>query len=49
MMAIVQDTYGSADVRQLRDVDVPVVGDGDVLGPWCDIDVNVRLSSAMRW
>jgi NADPH:quinone reductase-like Zn-dependent oxidoreductase len=31
MKAIVQDTYGSADVLELRDNDVPVFGDGDVL------------------
>jgi NADPH:quinone reductase-like Zn-dependent oxidoreductase len=31
MTAIVQDTYGSADVLALRDVDRPVVGDDEVL------------------
>ena len=31
MKAIVQDRYGSADVLELRDIDKPVVGDGDVL------------------
>jgi NADPH:quinone reductase-like Zn-dependent oxidoreductase len=31
MKAIVQDTYGSADVLRLEDIDRPVVGDGDVL------------------
>jgi NADPH:quinone reductase-like Zn-dependent oxidoreductase len=31
MRAIVQDTYGSADVLELRDVDRPEVGDDDVL------------------
>jgi NADPH:quinone reductase-like Zn-dependent oxidoreductase len=31
MRAIVQDTYGSPDVLELRDVDVPEVGTGDVL------------------
>jgi NADPH:quinone reductase-like Zn-dependent oxidoreductase len=31
MKAIVQDRYGSADVIELRDIDVPVVGDKDVL------------------
>jgi NADPH:quinone reductase-like Zn-dependent oxidoreductase len=31
MKAIVQDTYGSADVLRLEDIDTPVVGDGDVL------------------
>jgi NADPH:quinone reductase-like Zn-dependent oxidoreductase len=31
MKAVVQGTYGSPDVLELRDVDRPVVGDGDVL------------------
>jgi NADPH:quinone reductase-like Zn-dependent oxidoreductase len=31
MRAVVQDTYGSADILQLRDVDKPLVGDDDVL------------------
>ncbi|MEW2382377.1 NAD(P)-dependent alcohol dehydrogenase [Micromonospora sp. NPDC047707] len=31
MKAIVQDTYGPADVLRLRDVDRPTIGDGDVL------------------
>jgi NADPH:quinone reductase-like Zn-dependent oxidoreductase len=31
MKAIVQDTYGSADVLELRDIDIPVAGDADVL------------------
>jgi len=31
MKAIVQDTYGSPDVLELRDIDKPVVGSGDVL------------------
>jgi NADPH:quinone reductase-like Zn-dependent oxidoreductase len=31
MKAIVHDTYGSADVLELRDIDIPVVGDDDVL------------------
>ena len=31
MKAIVQDSYGSPDVLQLREVDTPVVGDGEVL------------------
>jgi NADPH:quinone reductase-like Zn-dependent oxidoreductase len=31
MKAIVQDTYGSPDVLELRDIEKPVVGDGDVL------------------
>lgn len=31
MKAIVQETYGSAEVLELRDIDVPVLGDDDVL------------------
>ncbi|MEO7897015.1 MAG: NAD(P)-dependent alcohol dehydrogenase, partial [Pseudolysinimonas sp.] len=31
MKAIVQDTYGSADVLELRDIERPVVGEHDVL------------------
>ncbi|CAG1770938.1 partial Crotonyl-CoA carboxylase/reductase, partial [uncultured bacterium] len=31
MKAIVQDTYGSADVLQLREIDRPQIGAGDVL------------------
>ncbi len=31
MKAIVQDTYGSPNVLELRDIDKPVVGDDDVL------------------
>jgi NADPH:quinone reductase-like Zn-dependent oxidoreductase len=31
MKAIVQDTYGSADVLRLREVDTPGIGDDDVL------------------
>ena len=31
MKAIVQDTYGSAEVLQLREVDQPTAGDGEVL------------------
>ena len=31
MKAIVQDTYGSPDVLQLREIDTPVAGDDDVL------------------
>jgi NADPH:quinone reductase-like Zn-dependent oxidoreductase len=31
MKAIVQDTYGSADVLQLREIDQPAPGDGEVL------------------
>ena len=31
MKAIVQDTYGSADVLKLREIDKPEIGDDDVL------------------
>src|SRR3989442_1719855 len=31
MKAIVQDTYGSPDVLELREIDTPVVGDDEVL------------------
>jgi NADPH:quinone reductase-like Zn-dependent oxidoreductase len=31
MKAIVQDRYGSADVLEFRDIEDPIVGDGDVL------------------
>jgi hypothetical protein len=31
MKAIVQDTYGSPDVLELRDIDKPTVTDNDVL------------------
>jgi NADPH:quinone reductase-like Zn-dependent oxidoreductase len=31
MKAIVQDSYGTADVLRLEDIDIPVVGDDDVL------------------
>lgn len=31
MKAIVQDSYGSADVLRLADIDIPVAGDDDVL------------------
>ena len=31
MKAVVQDVYGSADVLQLKDVEVPGIGSGDVL------------------
>jgi NADPH:quinone reductase-like Zn-dependent oxidoreductase len=43
MKAIVQDTYGSADVLKLRDVPDPVIGEDDVLvrvrGAGCGPDV----------
>ena len=38
MQAIVRDTYGSPDVLELKDVDMPVVGDDGVL-------VRVRAAS----
>jgi hypothetical protein len=41
MTAIVQDTYGSPDVLQLREIDMPVVGDAEVL-------VRVRPASEAR-
>ena len=31
MKAMVQDTYGSADVLELREIDIPVIGDDQVL------------------
>lgn len=31
MRAIVQDTYGPADVLELRDIDPPTIGDDEVL------------------
>ena len=31
MKAIVQDTYGSPDVLELKEIDKPVFGDEDVL------------------
>jgi NADPH:quinone reductase-like Zn-dependent oxidoreductase len=31
MLAMVQDTYGSAEVLELRDIDKPAIGDHDVL------------------
>ena len=39
MKAIVQDRYGSPDVLELKDIDMPVVGDDEVL-------VRVRAASA---
>ena len=41
MQAIVHDTYGSADVLELRDVDKPVIGDDEVL-------VRVRAAGVDR-
>jgi len=31
MKAIVQDSYGTADVLELEDIDKPMAGSGDVL------------------
>src|SRR4051794_41181727 len=31
MKAIVQDAYGSSDALELREIDTPEIGDGDVL------------------
>ena len=39
MKAIVQDRYGPPDVLELREIERPAVGDGDVL-------VRVRAASA---
>jgi NADPH:quinone reductase-like Zn-dependent oxidoreductase len=39
MKAIVQDRYGSPDVLQLREIDKPLIGDGEAL-------IRVRASSA---
>jgi NADPH:quinone reductase-like Zn-dependent oxidoreductase len=44
MKAIVQDRYGSADVLQLRDVDRPVPGDGQVL-----LRVHAASVNALDW
>lgn len=41
MKAIVQDTYGSADVLQLADIDMPKVGDSDVLIRVCAAGLHV--------
>ncbi|MEA2433295.1 MAG: hypothetical protein QOG54_752 [Actinomycetota bacterium] len=41
MRAIVQDRYGSADVLELRDIDKPEIGDGEVL-------VRVRAAGVDR-
>ena len=40
MKAIVQDTYGSADVLQLRDIDRPAIGDDEVLVRVCAAGVD---------
>jgi NADPH:quinone reductase-like Zn-dependent oxidoreductase len=40
MKAIVRDTYGSADVLELRDIDRPVVGDDEVLVRVCAAGVD---------
>ena len=39
MKAFVQDTYGSPDVLELRDIDKPEIGDDDVL-------VRIRAAGA---
>jgi NADPH:quinone reductase-like Zn-dependent oxidoreductase len=41
MKAIVRDTYGSADVLELRDVDTPAIGGDEVL-------VRVRAAGVDR-
>jgi NADPH:quinone reductase-like Zn-dependent oxidoreductase len=41
MKAIAQDKYGSADVLEVRDIDKPVIGDGEVL-------VRVRAAGVDR-
>lgn len=41
MQAVTQDSYGSADVLELRDVDVPTVGDDEVL-------IDVRAAGVDR-
>jgi len=42
MKAIVQDRFGSPDVLELREVDQPEVGDGEVL-------VRVHAASVNPW
>ena len=44
MKAIVQDTYGSADVLELRDVDTPVAGDTQVL-----VRIHAASINASDW
>ena len=44
MKAIVQDTYGSPDVLRLADIDMPVVGDDDVL-----VRIHAAGVSAAVW
>ena len=41
MKAIVQDTYGSPDVLEFRDIDKPEIGDDEVL-------VQVHASSVNK-
>jgi NADPH:quinone reductase-like Zn-dependent oxidoreductase len=40
MKAIVQDKYGSAEVLELRDIDKPEIGDGEVLARVRAAEVN---------
>src|SRR5688572_4699996 len=40
MQALVQDTYGSSDVMQLRNIDKPQIGDREVLVRVCAAGVN---------
>jgi len=47
MKAIVQDTYGSADVLELRDIDKPAVGHDDVLLRVHAVGVNPGVWHAM--
>jgi hypothetical protein len=47
MMAIVQDTYASADLLQLREIDRPVVGDDEVLVRVRYAEVDQGLSPPM--
>ena len=44
MKAIVQDTYGSADVLELRDIDTPVAGDTQVL-----VRIHAASINASDW
>lgn len=44
MKALVQDTYGSADVLHIEDVEVPAMGDGDVL-----LDVRAASFNPLDW
>jgi NADPH:quinone reductase-like Zn-dependent oxidoreductase len=44
MKAIVQDRYGSPDVLELRDVEMPAIGDNDVL-----VRVHAAAVNALDW